>query len=62
MGSITALFHDGRIELAQPVDWPDGTVVAVTTIDSPEPKTEWPLLPPLDVSEFRAVTSEDDLF
>ena len=32
MESITAVFHNGRIELAQPVDWPDGTRVEVTPI------------------------------
>ena len=34
MESVTAVFHDGRIELAEPVDWPDGTRVEVTPIDS----------------------------
>jgi hypothetical protein len=29
MESVAAVFHDGRIELVQPVDWPDGTQVEV---------------------------------
>jgi hypothetical protein len=32
MGSVTAVFHNGRVEFAQPVDWPDGTQVEVTPI------------------------------
>ncbi len=61
MGSVTAVFHNGRIELAQPVDWPDGTQVEVTPINNPQPQTDWPWLPPLDVGEFREFTADDDL-
>ena len=61
MGTVTAVFHNGRIELAQPVDWPDGTQVEVTPIDNPCPQAVWPFLPPLDVGKFRELTSEDDL-
>ena len=61
MGSITAVFHNGRIELAQPVDWPDGTQVEVTPINNVTARTDWLSLPPLDVGEFRELTSEDDL-
>jgi hypothetical protein len=32
MQSVTATFHNGRLELTQPVDWPDGTQVEVTPI------------------------------
>ena len=27
MGTVTAIFHNGQIELAHPVDWPEGTHV-----------------------------------
>lgn len=32
MESITAIIHNGQIDLAQPVDWPDGTRVEVRPI------------------------------
>ncbi len=32
MDSVTATFRDGRLELTQPVDWPNGTQVEVTPI------------------------------
>lgn len=32
MQSVTATFHNGRLKLTQPVDWPDGTQVEVTPI------------------------------
>jgi hypothetical protein len=61
MESVTAIFHNGRVELAQPVDWPDGTQVEVKRIAQPQPRVDWLSLPPLDVGEFRELTSEDDL-
>ena len=46
MGSITAVFRNGQIELIEPVDWPDGTRVAVTPIDITHDSEEdaWALL------------------
>lgn len=61
MGSVTAIFRNGQVELVERVDWPDGTRVAVTPIDSLQPQTGWPWLPPLDVGEFRELGADDDL-
>jgi len=61
MESVTAIFHKGQIELAQPVDWPDGTKLEVTPINNATARTDWLSLPPLDVGGFREFTSEDDL-
>ena len=61
MGSVTAVFRNGQIELVEPVDWPEGTRVDVTPINSVAARTDWLSLPPLDVGEFRELTSEDDL-
>jgi hypothetical protein len=61
MKTITAEYRNGRIELVEPVDWPDGTQVRVTPIESAQPRTDWPSLPPLDVGKFREFTAEDDL-
>ncbi len=61
MGSVTATFHNGRIDLAEPVDWPEGTLVTVTPLDSAQDRVDWLSLPPLDVGEFREPGPEDDL-
>ena len=61
MGSVAAVFHNGRIELAEPVDRPEGTRVEVTPIASPAARVDWLSLPPLDVGEFREFTEDDDL-
>jgi hypothetical protein len=61
MGSITAVFRNGQIELAEPVDWPDGTRVEVTPINNPQPRIHLLSLPPLDVGEFRELSADDDL-
>jgi hypothetical protein len=53
--------HNGRIELAQPVDWPDGTQDEVTPICESKPHVDWLSLPRLDVGEFCELTAEDDL-
>jgi hypothetical protein len=53
MQSITAVFHHGRIEIAQPVDWPDGTQVQVTPIDHPAPRTDG-----VSLEEFEAGLDE----
>jgi hypothetical protein len=50
MQSVAATFRNGRIELAEPVDWPEGIQVRVTPLQIPEdsrrarksPMTEWP--------------------
>ena len=54
MQSVMATFHDGRLELSGPVDWPDGITVQVTPfekIDAPalntpasrSAMTQWPV-------------------
>jgi hypothetical protein len=47
MQNATAVFRNGRVELAEPVDWPDGTQVEIhpiaTTAQIPaSPMTAWP--------------------
>jgi hypothetical protein len=50
MRNVTATFRNGRVELAEPVDWPEGTPVEVrpvATLDHSHqrvkpPMTEWP--------------------
>lgn len=50
MQSVTATFRNGRVELAESVDWPDGTPVEVRPIAPPDPQrhptklpmTQWP--------------------
>jgi len=61
MESVTATFRNGRLELAGPVDWPDGTQVRVTPLDSVRERINWLSLPPLDVGEFHELSAEDDL-
>ena len=61
MGSIAAVFRNGQVELAEPVDWPDGTRVDVTPIDTSQPRVPLHSLPPLDVGEFRELSADDDL-
>jgi hypothetical protein len=61
MGSVTAIFRNGQIELIEPVDWADGTRVEVTPVDMPQPRVPLHSLPPLDAGEFRELTAEDDL-
>ena len=58
MESITAVIHNGRIELAQPVEWPDGTRVEVRPINNPLERTDWLSLPPIGVGEFREPVSD----
>ncbi|MBC8874725.1 MAG: hypothetical protein H8E44_35255 [Planctomycetes bacterium] len=61
MHSATATFRNGRLELTAAVDWPDGTQVEVTPLTSPQQRQSWLSLPPLDVGQFRELTSDDDL-
>lgn len=61
MESVTATFRNGRLELAEPVDWADGIQVRVTPFDSARERVSWLSLPPLDVGEFRELSAEDDL-
>ncbi len=61
MESVTATFRNGRLELAEPVDWPDGTRVRVTPLDRARERVSWLSLPPLDVGEFHELSTGDDL-
>ena len=61
MESMTATFRNGRLELAEPVNWPDGTRVQVTPMAGVHERVNWLSLPPLDVGEFRELSAEDDL-
>ncbi len=60
MDSVPATFRNGRVELAAPVDWPDGTQVEVTPVVTAPRRVDWLSLPPLDVGEFCEPTAEDD--
>jgi len=50
MQSVTATFRNGRIEMDESVDWPDGTQVEITPVKSTPstdpnmaaPMCEWP--------------------
>ncbi len=50
MQSVTATFRNGRVELTESVDWPDGTQVEVTPLGTLDrrrrevkaPMTQWP--------------------
>lgn len=50
MHGVIAIFRNGRLELAQPVNWPEGTQVEVTPLAAPAssprssstPLTQWP--------------------
>jgi hypothetical protein len=36
MQSVTATFRNGRVELTESADWPDGTQVEVTPLGTPD--------------------------
>jgi hypothetical protein len=48
--NVTATFRNGRVELAESVDWPEGTRVEIRPLAAPDhwrsrakpPMTEWP--------------------
>jgi hypothetical protein len=61
MESVTATYQNGHLELAEPVDWPDGTQVHVTPVGGSRQRVNWLSLPPLDVGQFREVSADDDL-
>ena len=61
MRSATATFRNGQLELTSAVNWPDGTQVEVKPLTSGQQRQSWLSLPPLDVGQFRELTSEDDL-
>ena len=50
MQIATATFRNGRVELTESVDWPDGTQVEVTPLGTPDrrrrdvtpPMAQWP--------------------
>ncbi len=61
MQRATAIIRHGRVELMEPVDWPDGTPVQVVLLQPAETPVSWLSLPPLDVGRFREVAPKDDL-
>ena len=61
MQRVTATFRQGRVELTEPVDWPEGTRVEVTPIPGGQPRGSWLSLPPLNVGQFRELTPNDDV-
>ena len=61
MSKVKGVYQNGRIELLEPVDWPDGTRVEVTLIATDTSRVVWPSLPPLDVGAFREFTPDDDI-
>jgi hypothetical protein len=50
MRNVAATFQNGRVELAEPVDWPEGTRVEIRPLVAPDhrwpgakpPMAEWP--------------------
>lgn len=62
MQRTTAIIRDGRVELNEPVDWPDGTEVEVIPLPGPTAGVNWLDLPPLEVGEFREAGPDDDLY
>ena len=61
MRSVKAVFRKGRLELTEPVDWPEGAQVNVTLLCETRQRVDWLSLPPLDVGQFRELSAEDDL-
>lgn len=61
MQRATATIRHGRVELTEPVDWPDGTPVEVVVVQPAETRVDWFSLAPLGVGRFREVAPEDDL-
>lgn len=61
MQRVTATIRHGRVELTEPVNWPDGTPVEVVVLQPAETSVSWLSLPPLDVGRFRNRASDDDL-
>ena len=61
MKTTTATFHNGRLELAEAVNWPEGTRVQVTPVADTPQRVDWLSLPPLDGGEFRELSTEVDL-
>ena len=47
MNSVLATFQNGQVELSQPVDWREGTLLEVAPLNGPrnntaQPMNEWP--------------------
>jgi hypothetical protein len=61
MKTMTATLRNGRIELAEPVNWPEGTRVQVTPFADTRQRVDWLSLPPLDVGEFHELSVQDDV-
>jgi hypothetical protein len=72
MLSIHGTYHDGRIELESPVDWPDGLRVGIVLLGQDSvglPEADWPVtdesrskhLAQFDRAEPPIFTSEDEI-
>lgn len=62
MKTVHAIYRNGKLELTEPVDWPEETRVEVSPVLMKRGEgPSWIDLPPLDVGEFRELTSDDDL-
>lgn len=61
MPRATAIIRHGRVELTEPVNWPEGTSVEVVVLEPAKPLDSWLSLPPLNVGRLREVTADDDL-
>ena len=61
MTMIKAVVRNGRIEVDDPLNLPDGTQLTIPIPDQPPERADWFSLPPLDVGRFRELTSDDDL-
>jgi len=42
MELVSGTYHDGHVDLGQPVDWPDGTAVAVARTPVAAAEDGWP--------------------
>ena len=60
MSTIKAIVRNGRIEVADPIDLPDGTELTIAVPGS-SVRADWFSLPPLDVGNFRELAPGDDL-
>ncbi len=61
MESVTAVFHNGRLELAQSVDWLDGTQVEVTPVQSPPSASRLAVAAATGGGKVCELTADDDL-
>jgi hypothetical protein len=61
METIIATIRNGQLELREPVNWPDGTMVSVTPLPSAGERVAWLSLPPLDLGEMLPLPDDADL-